>query len=86
MVQNHCLAKSISDVSWSKFVELLSYKANWYGRKLVQIDKWFPSSKTCSYCGNIKSNLKLEDRVYNCPHCGLKIDRDYNASLNILRE
>ena len=86
MVQNHCLAKSISDVSWSKFVELLKYKAEWYGRKLVQIDKFFPSSKMCSNCGNIKSDLKLEDRVYNCSSCGTTIDRDYNASLNILRE
>lgn len=86
MVKNHCLAKSISDVSWSKFVEFLKYKSEWYGRKLVQVDKFFPSSKMCSNCGNIKSDLKLEDRVYHCPHCGLKIDRDYNASLNILRE
>jgi len=86
MVKNHCLAKSISDVSWSKFVELLKYKCEWYGRKLVQIDKFFPSSKMCSDCGNIKSDLKLENRIYNCSSCGTTIDRDYNASLNILRE
>lgn len=86
MVKNHCLAKSISDVSWSKFVELLNYKSNWYGRELVQIDKFFPSSKTCSGCGNIKKDLTLKDREYYCSCCGLVIDRDYNAALNILRE
>jgi len=86
MVKNHCLAKSISDASWSKFVELLRYKAEWYGRELVQIDKFFPSSKTCSSCGNIKKDLTLKDREYHCDSCGVKIDRDYNASLNILRE
>jgi putative transposase len=86
MVKNHCLAKSISDVSWSKFVEFLKYKADWYGRTLVQIDKFFPSSKTCSCCGNIKDDLTLKDREYICSHCGLVINRDYNAALNILRE
>ena len=86
MVKNHKLAKSISDVSWSKFVELLKYKADWYGRKLIQIDKFFPSSKLCSNCGNIKKDLTLKDRVYNCSSCGTAIDRDLNASLNILRE
>jgi len=86
MVKNHCLAKSISDASWSKFVELLKYKADWYGRELVQIDKFFPSSKMCSKCGNIKKDLTLKDREYICNCCGLVIDRDYNASLNILRE
>jgi putative transposase len=86
MVKNHCLAKSISDVSWSKFVELLKYKSDWYGRELVQIDKFFPSSKMCSSCGNIKKDLTLKDREYQCDSCGVKIDRDYNASLNILSE
>ena len=86
MVKNRCLAKSISDVSWSKFVELLKYKADWYGRKLVQIDKFFSSSKLCSNCGNIKKDLILKDRVYHCDCCGLVTDRDYNASLNILKE
>jgi len=86
MVKNHCLAKSISDASWSKFVELLKYKADWYGRDLVQIDTYFPSSKKCNNCGNIKKDLKLSDRDYNCSSCGTTIDRDYNASLNILSE
>ena len=86
MVKNHCLSKSISDVSWGKFVELLKYKSNWYGRELVQVDKFFPSSKMCSNCGNIKKDLTLKDREYNCSFCGVKVDRDYNASLNILSE
>jgi putative transposase len=86
MVKNHKLSKSISDVSWSKFVELLKYKANWYGRDLIQIDKFFPSSKLCSNCGNIKKDLTLKDREYHCDSCGIAIDRDYNAALNILRE
>jgi putative transposase len=73
-------------VSWNKFVELLKYKSDWYGRELVQIDKFFPSSKICSNCGNIKKDLTLKDREYNCSCCGLVIDRDYNAALNILRE
>ncbi len=86
MIKNHCLAKSISDVSWSKFVKLLKYKSDWYGRELVQIDKFFPSSKICSNCGNIKKDLTLKDREYKCSCCGLVVDRDYNAALNILRE
>ncbi len=86
LVKNHCLAKSISDCSWSKFVELLQYKADWYGRELVKIGKFFPSSKMCSCCGNIKKDLTLKDREYICSCCGLVIDRDYNAALNILKE
>jgi putative transposase len=86
MVKNHCLAKSISDCSWSKFVELLKYKSGWYGREVIRIDRFFPSSKTCSNCGNIKTALGLKDREYCCSSCGITIDRDYNASLNILKE
>jgi len=86
MIKNHKLAKSISDASWSKFVEFLEYKANWYGRTVIKIDKFFPSSKLCSNCGNKKEDLKLKDRTYNCSSCGITIDRDYNASLNILEE
>ncbi|MFA5759566.1 MAG: IS200/IS605 family element RNA-guided endonuclease TnpB [Clostridia bacterium] len=86
MVKNHKLAKSISDVSWSKFVELLVYKALWYKRIIIKIDKFFPSSKMCNNCKSIKHDLTLQDRIYNCPHCGLVIDRDYNSSLNILEE
>ena len=86
MIKNHKLAKSIADCSWSKFVEFLKYKADWYGRIIVQIDKFFPSSKLCNNCGNIKKDLKLKDREYHCDSCGVTIDRDYNAALNILKE
>ena len=86
MLKNHCLAKSIADCSWSKFVEFLKYKADWYGRTIVQIDRFFPSSKLCSSCGNTKKDLKLKDREYCCDSCGITIDRDYNAALNILKE
>lgn len=83
MVKNRKLSKSISDVSWSKFVEQLKYKSDWYGRTIVQIDRFFPSSKMCSHCGAIKEDLKLSDRIYKCD-CGIELDRDFNASINIL--
>ena len=86
MLKNHKLAKSISDVSWSEFVRQLEYKANWYGRKIIKISTFYPSSKTCSSCGNIKETLTLSERIYHCECCGLEIDRDYNASINILRK
>ena len=86
MLKNHKLAKSISDVSWSEFVRQLEYKANWYGRKIIKVPAFYPSSKTCSCCGNIKETLKLSERIYRCECCGLEIDRDYNASINILRK
>ena len=86
MLKNHKLAKSISDVSWSEFVRQLEYKANWYGRKIVKVPTFYPSSKTCSSCGNIKETLTLSERIYLCECCGLEIDRDYNASINILRK
>ena len=80
------LAKSISDVSWSEFVRQLEYKANRYGRKIVKVPIFYPSSKTCSSCGNIKETLTLSERIYHCECCGVEIDRDYNASINILRK
>ena len=86
MLKNHKLAKSISDVSWSEFVRQLEYKANWYGRKIVKVPTFYPSSKTCSSCGNIKETLTLSERIYHCEYCGLEVDRDYNASINILRK
>ena len=86
MLKNHKLARSISDVSWSEFTRQLEYKANWYGRKVVRVPTFYPSSKTCSCCGGIKKDLKLKDRIYKCCNCGIEIDRDYNASINILRK
>ena len=86
MLKNHKIAKSISDVSWSEFRRQLEYKANWYGRKIIKVPTFYPSSKTCSSCGNIKETLTLSERIYYCECCGLEIDRDYNASINILRK
>lgn len=86
MVRNRHLAKSVSDASWSTFVTMLEYKAKWYGKTLVKIDRFYPSSKTCHYCGHVKEDLSLSDRYYTCPNCGELIDRDLNAAKNILDE
>jgi putative transposase len=84
MVKNHCLAKAISDVGWSEFVRQLEYKAAWYGRNLVKIDKWYPSSKRCYDCGHILDSLTLDIRTWTCPECGVVHDRDITAAQNIL--
>lgn len=84
MVQNHKLALSISDSGWGEFVRQLDYKCCWYGRKLVKIDRWFPSSKRCSSCGHIVDKMPLNIRDWQCPSCGVSHDRDINASKNIL--
>ena len=86
MIKNHKLSKHISDASWSKFIELLTYKAEWNDREIVKIDRFFPSSKTCNCCGYINQNLKLDIREWTCPSCQTKLDRDLNASKNILNE
>lgn len=82
MVKNHNLAQSISDTGWNTFEKMLQYKAEWYGKNIIYIDRFYPSSKTCSACGNIKI-IKLSERTYNCNNCGIEIDRDLNASINI---
>ena len=84
MQKNRCLAKSISDASWAEFVRQLEYKANWYGRTLVGIDRWYPSSKRCSDCGHTVSKLPLSVREWVCPECGTLHDRDINAARNVL--
>ncbi|MGP5058712.1 IS200/IS605 family element RNA-guided endonuclease TnpB [Psychrobacter celer] len=88
MVKNRKLAKAISDSSWSAFTTMLAYKAEWYGKTLVKIDRWYPSSKTCSGCGHLltKAELPLSVRTWNCPSCLQENDRDLNASINILNE
>lgn len=86
MVKNHKLAKSISDAAFTQFYNTLSYKAAWYGKTVVKVDRWFASSKTCSCCGWKNENLTLSDRTFECLACGLKKDRDLNASENILKE
>lgn len=84
MQKNRNLAKSISDSSWGDFFRKLKYKAAWYGRKLLEIDRWFPSSKRCSHCGHINNALKLGDRIWECPFCKKTLDRDINAAKDIL--
>ncbi|GAC1566022.1 MAG: RNA-guided endonuclease TnpB family protein [Ktedonobacteraceae bacterium] len=86
MVKNHCFAKAISDVGWGEFVRQLEYKARWYGRTLVKIDRFYPSSKTCSACKHVRDSLTLDIREWVCPECGTVHDRDTNAALNILAE
>ena len=75
--------KNIGDNGWGMFLRMLEYKLMFLGKQFLKIDKWFPSSKTCSRCGNIKEKLKLSERSYKCECCGIEIDRDYNAALNI---
>jgi len=86
MLRNHKLAKSISDVSWSSFVTKLLYKADWYGRKIIKVDKWFPSSQICSNCSHKDGKKSLDIREWTCPVCHAHHDRDLNASKNILCE
>lgn len=84
MVKNEKLSKAMSDVGWSEFVSQLEYKASWYGRTLVKIDRWYPSSKRCFDCGHILDSLPLDVREWTCPECGVHHDRDINAAKNIL--
>ena len=84
MVKNPCLAKAISDVGWSEFIRQLEYKAEWYGRTIVKIDKWYPSSKRSFDCGHLLDSLPLDVRSWACPECGVVHDRDINAAQNIL--
>jgi putative transposase len=83
MMQNHKLAKSISDVSWSEFVGMLEYKARWTGGNILKIGRFDPSSKLCNKCGHVNSELTLKDRSWKCPKCCTIHDRDSNASINI---
>nr|BBH89309.1 transposase [Thermosporothrix sp. COM3] len=84
MVKNEKLAKAISDVGWSELVSQLEYKANWYGRTLVKMDRWYPSRKRCCACGHLLDALALDVREWTCPACGVHHDRDINAAKNMV--
>ena len=86
LMKNHRLARAIGDVSWSEFVRQLHYKADWYGKQIVTISRWFPSSQLCSNCGLGSGKKPLSVREWTCESCGTHHDRDINASLNILKE
>ena len=86
MLKNHKLAESIQEMNFGEFKRILEYKVKWYNRKIIYVDRFYPSSKTCHNCGYINKQLKLNDRQWVCPQCGAVIERDYNAALNILDE
>lgn len=83
MMKNKHLSKAIAGQSFYKFTNILKYKCEWNSIELLKADRFYPSSKKCSHCGNIKKDLKLKDRIYKCNFCNLVIDRDFNASLNL---
>ncbi|MER5908482.1 RNA-guided endonuclease TnpB family protein [Streptomyces mirabilis] len=83
MVKNHRLARAISDAAWSEFRSMLEYKAQWYGREVIAVDRWFPSSKLCSACGTLQEAMPLNVRTWTCD-CGITHDRDMNAANNLL--
>ena len=86
MMQNHKLAKAIGEASWNMLLSMLKYKAAWYGREIVQVSRWFPSSKTCNDCNYILESLPLSVRKWTCPRCEAPHDRDINAAKNILKQ
>ena len=86
MLKNHKLAKHIQDSGWRTFINQLEYKGLWHGRTIIKINRWFPSSKVCFGCGFKKDDLSLETREWVCQGCGATVDRDLNASKNILRQ
>lgn len=85
MLSKHLVSRDVADASWSEFVRMLEYKAAWYGRTIVKVGRYYPSSQICSHCGS-RQEMPLRIRVYHCPQCGSVIDRDLNAARNILAE
>jgi putative transposase len=86
MIKNPRLSHSIGQIAWSRLVEMIKYKAKWYEKIAIQVDRFFPSSKICSNCGYKKDDLTLAIREWICPKCQTRHDRDVNASINILNE
>lgn len=88
MLKNRKLARRIAHASFGRLRIFTKYKSEWYGSELIMVDRWYPSSKTCSNCGIVKAKLSLKERVYHCENsdCGLVMDRDVNAALNIERQ
>ena len=86
MMTNRSLAKHVADAAWSEFARRLEYKTAWYGSTLVRVDRFYPSSKTCSRCGTVKATLSLDERTYHCGACGLTLGRDHNAAINLARQ
>ncbi len=84
MLKNHCLAQSVSDSNFGEIRRQLEYKSTWHGCHLVVIDRFYPSSKTCSACGDVKAELSLSERTFICEACGVVLDRDVNAAINLL--
>ena len=85
MMKNKHLSKAIQEQCFHEFIRQIEYKSEDRGIEFIQADRFYPSSKTCSHCGSVKTNLKLKDRTYVCEECGLVIDRDYNAAVNLSR-
>jgi len=83
MLSNHRLARAISDAGWSEFARILTYKQGWRKGQIAVADRWFASSKTCSGCGTLRGKLGLGERTYRCDACGLALDRDLNAAVNL---
>lgn len=83
MMKNRHLSKFVAKQKFYEFKRQIQYKAEWYGIKVVEAGRFYASSKTCSQCGHIKKDLKLSDRTYTCPVCGIKLDRDLNAAINL---
>jgi putative transposase len=86
MVKNHSLATHVADAAWGEFACQLEYKTTWYGSALVRVDRFYPSSTTCSRCKAVKATLSLGDRTYHCETCGLALGRDHNAAINLARQ
>lgn len=86
MMSNHKLARAIGDVGFSEFLRELEYKCDWYDRMFLQVSRWFPSSKTCGVCGHVNDGLTLSMRVWTCPVCHARLERDLNAACNLERE